>query len=71
MRLDFDFHDPKTIGTLVGAGLVLSGAYWLIWKRSPRLANGLVFIAMVVLLCQLVNFDYILNEYFRVRWKLP
>ncbi len=71
MRLDLNLHDPKSIGTLAGLAVVTTALYWIIWRRSPKIANGLVFAGLVALICQLVDWDWFLNEYFRVHWKLP
>ncbi len=71
MKLDFDIHNPKEVAVLVGLAIVASGLYWIIWRRNARLANWIVFAAVVALLTQTVNWDYWLNSDFRVRWKLP
>lgn len=71
MRLDFDIYNRENQAILAGCAVLLSMVYWLLWRKSPKLANWLVFGSLFIVICFQVDWDYALNEYFRIRWKLP
>jgi hypothetical protein len=70
MRISTD--DPYFYGYVAAAALVGLLVYWYIWKKNSRLANLLVFGALIGLMAYLADWDYLLNNYFRVSsWRFP
>ena len=64
--------DQILYAKLAAAGVASIVIYWLVWKWNARFANLLVFVALVALLVFATNWDYALNNYFRVSsWNLP
>ena len=65
-------YDPYLYYKLAGGVVVGAIVYWRIWKINGRVANFIVFGLAFGLFCYVLDWDYILNHYFRVtQWNLP
>ena len=71
MDLNFNLdRDQLYLCKLAACGIGMVISYFWLSSKNTRLANWLAFIALGAFISYFIPWDYVFNEYFRIRWKL-